>query len=133
MPGNKYLLDTHAFLWAVASPDQLSTVAREAIEDTDNMIVVSAASAWEIATKWRIGTLPGVEVIVDGFSAHVSNLGAELLPISADHALLGGTLDWGHRDPFDRMLAAQSRLETCTLITADKTFNSLEGFRTAWN
>lgn len=131
--GNRYLLDTHVFLWAIAAPERLSGAALEVVEDTENEIFVSVATAWEIATKWRIGKLPGAETIVRGFAAHARSLDAKILPVLADHALLGGTLEWDHRDPFDRLLAAQAQLEACTLLTADEAFSALNGVRTSWN
>ncbi len=115
-----YLLDTHAVLWALTDPHQLGTSAQEVIRDPSNGLVVSAVSAWELATKHRLGKLPQADVLVVGFARHVARLGARALPVCTDHALLAGSLDWDHRDPFDRMLVAQAQVERLTLVTRDE-------------
>ena len=127
-----WLLDTHVLLWALADPERLSRAARRVLRDPDSQLVVSAASAWEIATKQRLGKLPGAEVLTGQFARHVRHLGARTIDITAEHALLAGQLDWEHRDPFDRMLAAQSLTESWTLITQDPAFAGLTGVRLLW-
>ena len=127
-----WLLDTHVLLWALGEPDRLSRAARRVLRDPDSQLVVSAASAWEISTKQRLGKLPGAEVLTGQFARHLRHLGARAADITAEHALLAGQLDWDHRDPFDRMLAAQSLTESWTLITQDRAFASLPGVRTHW-
>ena len=123
--GLKLLLDTHALLWALGEPDRLSSPARAAIENPANVRLVSAATAWEIATKLRLGRLPNARVVIDGYQRHLELLRAEELAISTSHALLAGRLESPHRDPFDRMLAAQSLVEGARLVTGDPVLRDL--------
>ena len=116
------LLDTHAFLWAIAQPDHLSPAARRLVADSTVDILVSSASAWEIATKVRLGRLPDAQALVAAFSDHVQRLGAQELAISIRHALTAGSFAVAHRDPFDRVLAAQALLEGVPLVTRDPAF-----------
>ena len=116
------LLDTHVLLWTLMEPERLSIKVRKWIEDTGNEIFVSSASAWEISTKYRLGRLPLAESAVRALSAHLQRLGATPLPITIEHALLAGSFQAPHRDPFDRMLAAQALIEGLVLITTDPAF-----------
>lgn len=127
-----FLLDTHALLWAIGDPDRLGHRARGAISDATNELVVSAASAWEIATKHRLGKLPSARPIISGYSSYITRLGGREVSMSSRDALLAGDLDWAHRDPFDRILAAQALSEGWVLITADAAFGTLPGLRTLW-
>lgn len=127
-----YLLDTHALLWALTEPASLGAQANHIIADADQRLVVSAATAWEISTKQRLGRLPQADGIVSTYTRNIERLGASELQITAEHALLAGRLDWDHRDPFDRMLAAQAMTESLTLITKDAAFATLPGIRTLW-
>jgi PIN domain nuclease of toxin-antitoxin system len=115
----RLLLDTHVLLWALMEPHRLSKTAREAIEDLRNEVFVSAASAWEVATKFRLGRLPEAETVVRGFQRHVETLRAVELPIRIEHPLLAGTLPG-----IDRMLAAQAILEGIILVTEDPAFQT---------
>lgn len=126
------LLDTHALIWALTEPARLSHRARQALESPRAHVVVSAASAWEIATKVRRGRIPQAEVILAAYSRHVRRLRAQEAPITAEHALFSGVLDWDHHDPFDRMFAAQAILEGWTLVTRDRAFSTLTGITTLW-
>ncbi|MBI5911580.1 MAG: type II toxin-antitoxin system VapC family toxin [Betaproteobacteria bacterium] len=117
----KLLLDTHALLWWWKDDPRLSKRAATAITDEANTVLVSAASAWEIATKHRIGKLPGAESAVRKFNELISADGFSHLAISFQHALKAGGFDIEHRDPFDRMLAAQAIIEGATLVTDDAT------------
>ena len=128
----RVLLDTHALLWALAQPDLLSILARSILRDASNGVLVSSASAWEIATKRRIGRLRNAEPIVAGYAAHLRMLRAEDLPITAEHALLAGSFQGAHRDPFDRMLAAQAMVEGVPLLTNDRAFESFPELKTIW-
>ncbi len=128
----RFLLDTHALLWALAEPQRLSARAAALIKSPTNEVVVSAASAWEIATKFRLGRLPGAGPIVAGFAAHLATLRAEDLPIRSIHALRAGSFVLEHRDPFDRMLAAQAMLEGVPLLTDDPAFSAFPELETLW-
>ncbi len=128
----RLLLDTHTLLWALAEPRRLSGRAAELITAPTNVVMVSAASAWEIATKYRLGRLPGAGSIVDGFAAHLAMLRAEELPIRSVHALQAGSFDVQHRDPFDRMLAAQAVVEGVPLVTNDSAFAAFPALKTLW-
>ena len=127
-----YLLDTHTLLWALTAPSRLGAEAARVVADRRSQVVVSAASACEIATKHRIGKLPQADAVVGGYARHLDRLGVTRLPLTEDHCLLSGGLDWEHRDPFDRMLAAQAMIESMTLITDDSAFQGLPGLRTLW-
>lgn len=122
--GMRLLLDTHALLWALMEPEKLSAQARALIEEPANTLLVSAASAWEIANKHRLGRLPEAEAVVRGFRRHLAVLQVIELPISIEHALLAGSLPGEHRDPFDRMLAAQALIEGVPLLTIDPIFTT---------
>lgn len=124
--GMTVLIDTHALLWALMESDRLSKRAKTVIEDPANRLLVSSASAWEIATKFRLGRLPEAESVVRGYPHHLARLGTTELPISAEHALLAGTLPAEHRDPFDRMLAAQALIEGVPIVSCDE---ALTAFR----
>jgi len=111
------LLDTHALLWWLADDPALTRTARKVIADTKNTLVVSAASAWEISTKVRLGRLPTATDLVADFSGQIEREGFELLAISAEHAIRAGLLSGPHKDPFDRMLIAQSQAENMPIIS----------------
>ena len=121
----KLLLDTHAVVWWWTDDPRIPAAARAAIADPANIVYVSAVSAWEIATKNRSGKWPGVEQIVDDFSALLRKSRFQALPVSVDHARLAGTFDSPHRDPFDRMLMAQSTEEKAALVSADTVFRGM--------
>lgn len=114
-----YLLDTHALLFWLFNDRRLSAPARARIADPSNRIVVSSASAWEIATKHRLGKLPGVEVLVSDMAGWVQKAGFVELAVTIEHAQRAGSWQSAHRDPFDRMLAAQSAIEGIPLVTSD--------------
>ena len=113
------LLDTHALLWWLAEPDRLSPAAHAAISEPANAVHVSAASGWEIATKVRLGKLPGVGDLVKTLPQHLRSQGFCLLPITLQQGLHAGSYPMAHRDPFDRLLAAQAELSLLTLVTLD--------------
>lgn len=120
----RLLLDTQAFLWWLAGDDSLSSAAKAAIADQDNDIFFSAASAWEIATKHRIGKLSGVAAIVADLDKAVVDQGFVGLPISLRHGQVAGALPGPHRDPFDRMLIAQAMTENLILVTNERAFDA---------
>ena len=127
----KLLLDTHAVVWWWVDDRRLPSGARAAIAAAGNTIHVSAVSAWEMATKNRIGKWPEVERIIAEFPALLRRSRFVPLAISIDHARQAGSLAGAHRDPFDRMLIAQSREEKATLISGDTVFAAY-GVETIW-
>ena len=119
----RLLLDTHAFLWWLAGDRSLPKSARAAVGADDSTVFVSAASSWEIATKFRIGKLPGAQVIVHDIAGAVASQAFSTLPITVVHAQRAGLLPGAHRDPFDRMLAAQAQAEGLTIVSNDRIFD----------
>lgn len=115
----RLLLDTHTLLWWWKDDPRLSRRAATAIADEANIVLVSAASAWEIATKHRIGKLPGAGPALRRFSELIVADGFDHLAVNHQHALRAGGFASDHRDPFDRMLAAQSIIEGAMLVTDD--------------
>ena len=126
-----YLLETHAFLWAVMQPRELSAKVRRLLENPATEILVSAATAWEIATKFRLGRLPSAAPIVADIDGVVARLGARWLAIGQAHAMRAGGYPQDHRDPFDRMLAAQAEVEALTLISKDRALQQF-GVKPYW-
>ena len=124
----KLLLDTHALIWWLAGDDALSPRARAAIEDEANPVAVSAASAMEVATKFRLGKLPDAALLARDFEAIVAAQGFAELPISTRHARLAGAMTIPHKDPFDRFLIAQAQAEDMVLVSNEALF---EGFGVA--
>ncbi len=125
------ILDTHAFLWWLASDKRLSKPARDFIGDEANTVFVSAASAWEIATKVRIGKLPGAVDVAADLAACVTAQGFAELPISLADGARAGSLPGPHRDPFDRMLIAQAQAHDLPLISNEAVFDGY-GIRRLW-
>jgi PIN domain nuclease of toxin-antitoxin system len=119
----RLLLDTHALLWWSTDDAALASAASAAIGDPANEIFVSAASAWEIATKFRIGKLPDAEILALDIASAIANQGFLELPITIAHAQRAGGLPEPIRDPFDRILIAQSILETMPLISNEGAFD----------
>ncbi len=115
----RLLLDTHAFLWAVAKPAELAREARSAIVDPESAVLVSAASTWEIAIKRAHGKLD----TTGDLEAELGAAGFAPLAITIGHSLLAGRLPLHHTDPFDRMLIAQAQLESLTIVTRDPAFS----------
>jgi PIN domain nuclease of toxin-antitoxin system len=113
------LLDTHAALWFLADDAALDPAVRELIEDGGNIVVVSAASVWEVAIKRRLGKLKAPA----GFAAAAARVGFDALAITHEHAERAGTLPPHHRDPFDRMLVAQAQVERLTIVSRDTAFD----------
>jgi PIN domain nuclease of toxin-antitoxin system len=117
------LLDTHVFLWACDNPAKLSAQARDAIASDTNQVLVSAASAWEIAIKRASGK---IDFMIDRWAEMLANLGFDPLPITPAHALEAGALPRHHGDPFDRVLVAQARMEGVYLVTSDQMLNQYD-------
>jgi PIN domain nuclease of toxin-antitoxin system len=120
--GVKVLLDTHAQLWWLEDGKKLSRRARQTIQNQKTIVLVSAASAWEIAIKSNAGKLEAGTLIAD-FRKELEREGFTELAISADHTIRAGLLEGRHKDPFDRMLAAQAQAENLVLISKDKFFD----------
>jgi PIN domain nuclease of toxin-antitoxin system len=127
----RVLLDTHALLWASAYDELLSPRARHLIQPQRNEVFISAASAWEIATKYRLGKLPLAQALVDDFVPAIRSAGYLPLPISLEHALRAGHFAAEHKDPFDRMIAAQAIHEDLALISNDEQLD-IFGVRREW-
>jgi PIN domain nuclease of toxin-antitoxin system len=127
----RFLLDTHALLWAAFDEDSLSPRARHLIQSPESEIIISAASAWEVATKFRLGRLNFARDLVENFILNVTAAGYLLLPISPEHALRAGRLPGDHKDPFDRMLAAQAIHEDLPLLSNDAQLD-IFGVRREW-
>jgi PIN domain nuclease of toxin-antitoxin system len=127
----RVLLDTHALLWAAFRKDLLSERALRLIAAPANEILVSAASAWEIATKYRLGRLPFAQALAEDFVPKVTGAGYTLLSISVELALRAGRLPADHKDPFDRMLAAQAIQEDLLLLSNDEKLDAF-GVRREW-
>jgi len=125
------MLDTHTLLWWLAGDKKLSQVARRTIADTANDIYVSAASAWEVTTKSRIGKLPGAGPLAVDFAREVRQQGFVALPITLEHGQVAGALSGDHRDPFDRMLVAQAREEKMAIVSNDTALDEF-GVRRIW-
>jgi PIN domain nuclease of toxin-antitoxin system len=126
----KLLLDTHAFLWWDNAPDRLSATALSALRDPANDLYLSAASAWEILIKSRLGKLTLRLPIADMIANQQSN-GVKVLPVDIHHVLGIDGLPPIHKDPFDRLLAAQANVEGATFVTADPIFTQYP-VRTLW-
>ena len=119
-PGNhRLLLDTHALLWWLAEPSRLSSTAHASIGDPKNQVLVSAASAWELSTKVRLGKLEIASQLLADLPTVLADQGFDLLPIQFRHGLRAGGYEQPHRDPFDRLLAAQAELEQLILVSVD--------------
>ena len=127
-----YLLDTHTFLWAVRGSDKLSETALKIIENVNLKVFVSALSAYEIMNKHRIGKLAEFDDIARNYLNFVKRLRVDSLPISEQHAYFAGKFEWTHRDPFDRLLAAQAFSDNLTLLTNDKVFEELSWVKVLW-
>jgi PIN domain nuclease of toxin-antitoxin system len=127
----RLLLDTHALLWWLLEPSRLSAQARRSVSNRQNQIWVSAATGWEISTKHRLGKLPGIGPLVANLLQEIQQEGFETVSMTFSHACLAGSLTQAHRDPFDRMLAAQSLLENLQLVSADPIFDQF-GIERIW-
>ena len=119
----RLLLDTHALLWWLDGDRRLSRTARSRLADEDNVVLVSAASAWEITTKARRGRLPGALPVAEDVAGAVASQGFTALDITIQHAQRAGRLPGDHRDPFDRMLIAQAQLEDVPIVSNETVFD----------
>ncbi|HKJ85899.1 MAG TPA: type II toxin-antitoxin system VapC family toxin [Spirochaetia bacterium] len=124
-----YLLDTHVLLWWWSEPERLSPRVLSLMKDPENRCFISAASAWEIATKHRIGKYPAGGRVMNEWSMRIRADRFQELAISSIHALRAGSLPGAHRDPFDKMLAAQGSLEDLTVLSTDPAISGLGAAR----
>ncbi|HEX4602782.1 MAG TPA: type II toxin-antitoxin system VapC family toxin [Candidatus Angelobacter sp.] len=120
----RLLIDTHALLWWLADDPALPASARKHLAKTGNSVLVSSASAWEIATKFRIGKLPDAGDLLADFAGYLARERLEGLAISTDHAVRAGLLPGPHKDPFDRMLIAQAQAENLPILSNDAAFDA---------
>ena len=122
----RFLLDTHAFIWWIIDDSRLSTVARDAIGNPENRLYLSAASTWEIILKAEAGKISLPDKASEFIEKQLQENSVEPLPIKIPHTLAMTTLPAIHKDPFDRMLIAQSRYEEMTIITDDSLISEYE-------
>lgn len=127
----RVLLDTHALLWWVADSGRLSETARDLIRNEANDVVVSAVSAWEIATKHRLGKLPEADGLAGNVRRTIAGQGFSELPITVADAERSGQLPGPHRDPFDRMLIAQALRYDLAIVSNEDRFDRY-GVRRLW-
>ena len=126
------LLDTHAFFWAVAIPTRLSSAIKSLLQDESVTVAVSAATAWELSTKHRIGKWHSVEPLLRSYPVSLQRLRATEVPVDGEIALMAGGMEWEHRDPFDRVIAATALTRGVALATCDEAFASVEGLTVVW-
>ena len=119
----RFLLDTHVLLWLAFDDSKVPISVRKKIQTPGSEAIVSAASAWEIATKYRLGRLNFARKLVENFVPRTTAAGYTLLAMSVEHALRAGRLPGDHKDPFDRMLAAQAIYEDLPIISNDPCFD----------
>jgi len=117
------MLDTHALIWFDYGNPKMSEVARDIIACRDNQVLVSAASAWEVAAKARLGKLPGAMKLAVEFRARLRSLGFQELAVTVEHGQRAGLLPGFHKDPFDRMLIAQCLSEDIAIVSNEELFD----------
>jgi PIN domain nuclease of toxin-antitoxin system len=122
----KYLLDTSIFLWSLGAEHKLNQKARDLLSSSTAELYLSAASSWEIAIKYALGTLSLPKPPSQFVPYAIGSLALRSMDITHFHSLIAGELPPHHRDPFDRMLIAQARLENMTLLTADRAISKYE-------
>jgi PIN domain nuclease of toxin-antitoxin system len=127
----RLLLDTHTLLWWLAENSSLPASARKLIANKNNDVLVSAASAWEIATKVRLGKLPIAVDLAHDFTAYLERERFETLAVSAEHGIRAGLLPGPHKDPFDRMLIAQALAENLAIVSNDVVLDGY-GVKRVW-
>ena len=127
----RLLLDTHALIWWLAGSERLSAGVRNAILDASNDKLVSAATAWEVTTRHRLGKLPGADEFARNIASAIAREGFAELPITVDDAARAGYLPGLHGAPFDRMLIAQAQARNLVLISNESMFDRY-GVRRLW-
>jgi PIN domain nuclease of toxin-antitoxin system len=126
------LVDTHAFLWALLSPEKLTDRVRGVFKDPEAELLVSIATPWEMAIKAGIGKLENGAEILDDFENRVTASGYRILETSIKHTILSGYLPLYHKDPFDRLLIAQALDLNVPILSRDEVFD-LYGVRRIWD
>jgi PIN domain nuclease of toxin-antitoxin system len=119
----RVLIDTHALIWAAFDDPRLSDAARHVLTSLESEIFVSAASAWELTTKVRIGKLPVAAKFAADFRNKVRGMGYHELAVTVEHGQRAGLLPGEHKDPFDRMLIAQAQAENLAIVSNDRVFD----------
>lgn len=122
----RFLLDTHVWLWTLTAPQRLPPDTRSLLQDPVNQLVLSAASTWEIAVKYRLGKLPLPEPPARFIPPRLVRDGITELPIQHHHTLAVADLPQHHNDPFDRLLIVQAQIERLTLVSADQKLASYQ-------
>lgn len=128
----RLLLDTHALLWFLAGDEKLGGAARALVEDEENEVLVSAASLWEIAIKVSLGKLRMSGPFEEAFPSQLDSNEIRVLPILPRHLQRVVGLPFHHRDPFDRLLAAQAAADDLSLVSRDPVFDAY-GVRRVWS
>jgi PIN domain nuclease of toxin-antitoxin system len=126
-----YLLDTHTLIWFLRSPVLLPRTIRELIEDPASTLAISLATPWEMSIKTSIGRLDAADIVED-FESIMARGGFNLLVPNVAQVILSGRLPWYHRDPFDRLLAAQTLELGFSLLSKDTVFDAY-GVRRLWS
>ncbi len=119
----RLLVDSHALLWAVDDPTQLSPATAAALQDPANDLLLSAATVWEVAIKVGLGKLVLTLPFRQWMNQAIADLGLSVLPITVEYADAQATLPFHHRDPFDRLLIAQALTDGLTVLSADAVFD----------
>lgn len=127
----RLLVDTHTFLWAISGDRRLSKRAHTALASLESEVFVSAASAWEISTKYRLGKLPEAHSLSGNIRQIVEQVGFRELAVTIEHGQRAGSIVGEHRDPFDRMLIAQAHAENLIIVSNDRVFDSY-GIQRIW-
>jgi PIN domain nuclease of toxin-antitoxin system len=125
------LLDTHSWAWVLTGDRELPLAAQQAMDNSDAWML-SAVSFYEIAHKFRLGKWPEMGRFLDSLPTLAQRQAVTVWPVSGELALEAGKLNWSHRDPFDRLIAATALLNGWPLISADPAFDSLIGLRRIW-
>ncbi len=127
---DRHLLDTHTFLWMASAPDRLGDEAREVVDRPASQLFLSVASVWEMAIKSSLGKLELPSPLGVFLEEQLQAIRALVLDVRAQHALAVEDLPWHHRDPFDRLLAAQARFEGLKILSRDSAFDAYGVART---
>ena len=120
-------------IWALTNPAELSPAAQAAIANPGNEVFVSAATAWELSIKYHLGKLPEAAQILPAYHASLAKARFLEMLISSEHTILAGGLNWAHKDPFDRLLVAQTQCETMILVTMDEAITRSQLVRVLWS